>query len=352
MAESALEQGVGKMGVALIGGNLLAWLKQYPQSIAPFFTHAPVGYMMAAAAYAKAQNGLNGNTLVDEVRAMSAVMRNRTRLVEKEYIKFAQENAKTPAGRKMAQMAEKLFILQDAADTTCVTIGWKAVYDTERAQGKSHKEAVRQADWVVNRTQPTVESTEIMAGLRKGKGHLPRFLTMFAMPGSKVFGMYIDGLPRAVREGNARYIVGHLLGQAISGIACAALMGAFKDDDDDDKLKKAAYAATIEPLLGTIPLPYVSNAVTWAAEQMIGISRSQYPSANYLPLVDSGVKTVVDIKKVLSADGKKKEKALKALVRDALSTTGYSTGLPAAQLNRIMRAVEDEKGVMSALLGW
>jgi hypothetical protein len=171
---------------------------------------------------------------------------------------------------------------------------------------------------------------------------------MFAMPASKVFGLYVDGIPRAFQEKNWRFIVGHLLSQAISGIACAFLMGQFAGDDDDEKKRaRAIYSATAAPALGTIPLPYVSNAVTWAVESMIGINTRQYPSANYLPMVDSAAKTTVDIANLIKGGNN-----WQRLVRDSINTTGYAAGLPAAQANRIMRMIMDEKGIMTGLLGW
>jgi hypothetical protein len=331
--------------VAAIGYNFVANLKQYPQSIAPYFAYAsPVSIAGAAKAWMDgvgrgegvAGRLSEGNALYREVYRKSAEIRTRVNSIQRQYTQAKKEAAAVTKGETVKKAWNKAIGAglwgQNQADVMMTTIGWTAVYNETLAKTRDEAAAIAAADKATRESQPNTNALFTSEAFREGGG-IWRGLMLFGLPLNRLLNMY-GRLPRAIAERNIRYLVSVIIGQAVTGLAIAAVFGKLgdKDDDEKDRLRKAAYAALAEPVLSTIPVAVLSNELQWAAERIITGEKEMKYQNSPLPLVGAAADMVVNI-----AEGNTKN-----LLKNTVDLSGYAFGVPAAQLKRLIKAVEEE----------
>ena len=189
------------------------------------------------------------------------------------------------------------------------------------------KEAVKHADSVLAKTQPTTNVMYQSKGFREA----PKVMKYFSTPLEKLFQM-ATSMPEKARRGMDAYIARYAAGAIITGLVIALMQRKF-DEDDDRKtvLKKLAYYGAAEPASAHLPLAMFTNSVSWALGRAIGMERRPSPQRDFFPLLDTAEDAVTDISGGRWGD----------ILKDAARFAGYAMVLPTVQAERIMKAVED-----------
>jgi hypothetical protein len=191
------------------------------------------------------------------------------------------------------------------------------------------KEAVKHADAVLARTQPSTNVLYQSKGFREA----PKVFKWWSAPLEKLFQIG-TGMPEQIRRGQAAYVARYCAGAALTGIALAVFMRKTDGEDLEEPeklLKKLAYYGLAEPLFAHVPLAAVSSFLSWTGERFILGGKRPAPQRDFLPVL-----TAAEVAERALESGKGDR-----IKRSALEIAGYLFAMPTVQIRRVMKAVEN-----------
>jgi hypothetical protein len=336
----------GNIGPQYMGRAALEYLSAVPESFGRAFSKK--GVLNKADALFMGER----NPMAVEVYRKSGVLQARVQSLAREHLNrsaIAEESSAVVRGAKRGVRVFKDLGMrgQEFSDGVAVTIGWKAAYfqslDRQaRVSGVvDEKRAIMDADKVINMTQPDVRDKALPDAAREGgAGPLFRLGTGLL----KVWDLYARIPGRFRREGlgaGMRYTLGLVTAQMICGLVIGAIRGQLKglfsdkEKERDGAVKRAVYLAAVEPFTSAVPIPMVAAGVSRLGEELVTGKGVWAPNADVFPLFNALIQFGSDL-----AAGKKGD----GFIRNLVNVGGYATGLPATQVNRIMRAVAEGDG--------
>jgi hypothetical protein len=298
---------------------------QYPQSAAAFGGYVnPLEYLSAAI-----KSRTNHKEFVAEVRSKSTVMKSRVINYAREHVTRMEETGKLKEGTQ--KFYEAAMWMQEVADFTTVSIGWKAIYDKELRAGKSETAAIEWADEIVLETQPNMKETEL-APLFRGKDSFRKSMLRYGAPLNVVWNQLSYGIPNAMKQKNMRYIIGIYASMAVANMIVAALRGKIPlgedDDDEEARIKKLAYYLIFSPIAESVPI--VSGLAESIVESSIEGRKVPRFAPRYFPAAEYFGEALID--------ATAKEDYAKAAI-DAATAFGYTSGLPVNQARKLILGV-------------
>jgi hypothetical protein len=261
----------------------------------------------------------------------STVLQTRTPSFETEYRKQSAEQAKGTPAKILAKVQEAGMFLQEFADSRTAALGWTAAYFKALKSGMPEEQARRWADIALNHAAPNMDAMEQAPLFRKGAA--PKELLRFGSPLNTVWNQITYKTAEAIVNKNYKYVLSLLVWVGIGNVIADAIKQQFTGDDDERKKKKIAAAFLAEGVTSAIPLSPLMNGTSWMVDRLItGEKKSAPQQSNIFPMIDYAQKGIVKL-----AEGD-----IGAGVKSEMLAALTAFGLPAAQVNKIMRALTNE----------
>jgi hypothetical protein len=324
--QSLLRVMEGSAGAAMIAFNVPAWLAQYPQTIAPFFTRANPAILLQSALEILTP----GNDLQKRVWEKSPFVKKMVFSTAEDYAKWAkeQDNKFTRAQGKMIEIG---MMGQRHANGTMVAAGWWAIYQTALIEGKNEEDAILFANEFTAETQPNLNELEVSPVYRGGT--FGRQILRFTQPLNVIWqNLTYDSF--ISKEKSFANIVKMFTAYGMGALAVAAMRGALFDGDDEDEkaeiMKKVFYYMIFGSFTESVPL--VGDFVSYAAEKAVTGEARTYNKEYYRVVKE----IFVDV-----TDHVSREKYAEALW-DLVQAMALTSGAGYSQLNKIRRSVQKE----------
>jgi len=322
---------------ALRGNLYAAYLTYKTSGIVLQFITSPMPFLAEVNPLKLASAYLEVTAKPKETMAMinelSVVMRKRVmdpawKLVKDESAKYSR-----PLQKKFKRFQEIGGMGMEIADKWSVAGGWLAVFKDEIGKAdivddKAIQQAVKKADDVVLRTQPS-SRPEDLAPLFKQGGEALKAFTQFQTALNVIWKNVVFDVPLFIRQGEYGKAIGQSVGYIMAGALLNAVMEGFNDDDDEaQKAKKLLYWSFTQftdsvPLIGTLVNNVAESVIT--GEKPYMFPTTFYPSASEIA------------KGVINLSQGEWEKA----VKDLSEGFGYATGLPVSGAKQIIRAFDE-----------
>jgi len=324
--------------IRALRGNLYAAYLTYKTSgvVLQFITSpmpflAEVNPLKLASAYLEVTT--KPRETMQMINELSVVMRNRVmdpawKLVKDESAKYSR-----PLQKKFKRFQEIGGMGMEIADKWSVAGGWLAVFKNEIGKAELVddaviQKAVRKADEVVLRTQPS-SRPEDLAPLFKQGGEALKAFTQFQTALNVIWKNVVFDVPLFIRQGEYAKAIGQSVGYVLAGALLGAVMNGYDDNDDEaQKTKKLIYWGFTQftdsvPLIGTLVNNVAESIIT--GEKPYMFPSTFYPSASEIA------------KGVINLSQGEWEKA----VKDLSEGFGYATGLPVSGAKQIIRAFDE-----------
>ncbi len=316
--------------IAYLSYNLLSNLKQLV-SVIPFLTDAgPYQIMVAAGEYltsrakAVSKGQIINSEWLAEIEEKSPTIKHRS--ISRDFEELKRSNGKF-YNEVINKIGKTGMISLEVIDKVSVAIGWKAVYNKAKSQGKSEIEALKLADKSVVRTQPSGRIQDLAQMYRSGDAF--KWFTMFTNALNAYWNMAVYDIPQAVKEKNILKAAGDITAIALSGAGIAIACGALVGDDDEDK-KKKMISGIFSQFTDSIPI--VGSTATSIMNTGMGLKTFQGSGVQIFPAGES-------IRKGVSAiTNEDYEKAFEYMIEGS----AYAAGLPVAGPKRVIKAIEDK----------
>jgi len=270
----------GNMAIGFLSFRWASIMKQIITSPLPYMAYAPKG--TSANAFKCLASG-NPMKWLGEIEAMSPMLSHRTADQIFESIKNMGREGFEGFTKKIGDIGMKGL---EYADRFSVAIGWKGVYDEAIAKGMEHEEAVRKADDITLKTQPSARGVDL-APIFRGKNEWKQLLLQFGSALNVVYQNIRYDLPQAMREKEYGRAVGIATSYAIAGIllgAFAKARGNDKPDDDEAWWRDWVFYSTTQ---FTDSIPIIGNEVTSFMKRRIAGDRRRFGESELLPAVES-----------------------------------------------------------------
>ena len=270
----------GNMAVGFLAYRWTSVMKQIITSPLPYMAYAPKG--MAGAAFQMLKSG-NPMKFLEEIEGMSEMLKHRTADQIFETIKNMNREGFEGAVRKIGDIGMKGL---EFADRFSVAIGWKGVYDEALAKGSSHEEAVRTADDITLKTQPSARGVDL-APVFRGNNEWKRLLLQFGSALNVIYQNIRYDMPQAWRDKEYGRSIGIAVSYAIAGILLGAFgkaIGRDKPDDDEAWYRDWVYYSMTQ-FSDSVPL--VGNEVTGFLKRWIAGDKRRFGDSELLPAVES-----------------------------------------------------------------
>jgi len=207
----------------------------------------------------------------------------------------------------------------EIADRLTKVIGWKAVYDSVMEDTGNEYQAIKEARYWTDLTQPTGDKTAL-PGIYRSHEFLS-LLNLFTQQPVKIFNLLHYEITGMIKEGDYGGALLGLLGAGLSMSAMWMISNRRLPEKEEDYLEMfgGGYLSTY-PIVG---------------KALLALTRSQYPShPSYVdivkPLADLATK-----KTYQTPEGRKK------LAKDFLRSLAVSTKMPYVGPYRIIKSVEN-----------
>ena len=255
-SEALVRKFRGNLAVGYLAYRWSSVLNQIISSPLPFLAYAP-GHMVGAAAE-MIQNPMK---FIEEVEELSVVLKHRQFDVMYELVKH-----RNPDGwdKMLKDFGAKGMEGLRWADRWTVAVGWKAVYNSEYEKTHNVEQAVKKADDVVLKCQPSARGVD-QAPLFRDNNEWSRAFTMFGSQLNVVWQQASQDVPSAISEKNYGEAVGIIVGMILTGIGLGAVKKLRKKDDDDG-WKDWVYYSISQPLESA---PLIGSLLSGAARSVI-----------------------------------------------------------------------------------
>ncbi|MDR1507813.1 MAG: hypothetical protein LBI67_11995 [Treponema sp.] len=340
----------GKTAAAYLGWKVSGILKQAVTSPWPYLQY------MNPAEYTAALTKFMAHPVDtwEFIREKSVFMDTRQADLMLAVIKEQQEASANKGKGILNKITKTGMKGLELIDRAAVAPGWMVIYERETArmerEGKLgasviEEEAVRIADDVVRKTQPSSRLTDLAPMFKRGNAFVQAYL-QFQSALNVIWQNIRYDLPDAVRNRQWGQVVGTVAGYALAGISLYMLtVGIFGGDDDDEKKQlalwqKIAYGSTTQ---FTDSVPIIGDWATTIVEGTItGRWRMPYDT-NLLPVgkdVYDALAASVKAGQALSADDTEKAQrlALKAAA-EFESAIGMALGFPQSAIGEFGRGL-------------
>jgi hypothetical protein len=314
--------------IAWLGFNLLSAGKQLTSTLDGLAEAGPVHLLGASAEFIG-----NPKKLIEFVREKSATVKYRSPTQELEDLRRLDVNKYEALVKKIGQASMAMLKAEDVAASTIV---WKAVYDKALAGNIEEAAAAKAADNAIVRSQPSARPQDVAEIYRSGE--VAKWFTMMTSDASAKWNRLTFDVPAALVNGQLGFAAMTLIGISLSGLAIAAMSGAFSGDDDEEK-KKALVFSLFSQQLESLPL--VGNDFSSALQRGIGIGR-KFPS--------SGVKLIPALTYLERVPSQFARQDWHGMAENLAEGIGTASGLPVVGPRRAVKAIQTWD--WTPLLGW
>jgi hypothetical protein len=305
----------GNMAVGYLAFRWSSVANQLITSPLPYLAYAP-GRLFGAAGQVLA----NPKKFIEEVEGMSIMLRNRQ--VDPVYQSFKHMNREGWEG-VVKQIGEVGMKGLQWADRWTVAIGWKAVYDKAISRGLEPEAAVKQADDITLRCQPSARGVDL-SPLFRDNNEWKRIVTQFGTQLNVVWQQFAFDMPAALKEKKFGEAVGILTAMGLAGIGLGALRKLRgKDEDEDDTWWNDWLFYVLSQ--GTDSVPLIGSLVTDELKHLV-TGKKPYRDSDTFPVVGGILSGVEGL-----SEGKGKG------IKELAEAIGLTMGLPT-------QAVEDYLG--------
>lgn len=269
----------GNMAVGFLAYRWTSVVKQVITSPLPYMAYAPRGTV--AAAFQLLTSG-NPAKWLEEIEGMSETLKHRTIDQIFQAIMNMDKTGFEGVVRKIGDTGMKGL---EFADRFSVAIGWKGVYDEAVGKGMSPEEAVKQADDITLKTQPSARGVDL-APVFRGANEWKRLLLQFGSALNVVYQNIRYDIPQAVREKDIGRAIGIATSYAVAGLllgAFAKAQGKDKPDDDEAWWRDWIFYATTQ-FSDSVPL--IGNEITGFSKRWMAGGKRTFGDSE-LPAVQS-----------------------------------------------------------------
>ena len=314
------------MALSLRGGVVL---RQFPSIM--YYVAAAGPDFFASAGYA----------MTHPMEVINFVRNNDAHVMARSYdrdMRAAREAARyDPAiAARLERLGERGMGLIKAMDGAVVTVGWYAVYQSVYKKTGDHDAAVNAARRVTLRTQPVGAAAHLPALLRAG-GPLSLF-TQFSSQINQIWGMMTHDTASYLKSGEYQKAAVTVASVIMAQWSVLAMRRGFQwlPEEDEDFFDFALdMTVPVIPVIGPMYDAY------WKGFDM------NVPALGWIA---SSARSAGAVRRVLegTADAGDLERGAGQLVR----TFGAFTGLPAAQINAMIRSFRSDDPVNLLLFGF
>jgi hypothetical protein len=303
----------GALARSALAFNVLSYMKQGATSFLPFLGDAGPVHLLGSILEFSA----NPKKFLEFTKSHSPSVASR--LLDSWWDLYKGQD-KAAAMKAISEVSEIGMMPFKWIDYLEVSWGWKAVYNAN--VGKvGEAEAIKMADASVARTQPSNRVQDLAQIYRSGSD-LTKMALMFTNALNAFWGMTTT-MPKAIKDRKWKRVVGDAAAMAATGWILAAMTGAFRGDDDDEWKKHLS--AMGQQYTDAIPL--VGSA----------ISELVFPETAG---VRQGINLFPSFKDIGIAKRELEEGEMDKAFWAALISLARLKGLPAVQINRIIKASE------------
>jgi Large polyvalent protein associated domain 22 len=284
----------------------------------------------------------------EEINEKSSFMRNRVFTSHNEVMQTIDDLLLNPSKYEKAKdfATKHGYFMQQATQGFVDQVVWNAAYNESLSNGKSDKDAVRDADSVVRETQGSF-APEDLSRFEAGTPFVRAFSMFYNyfnmqanLLGTEFANIASNNLGLRKGAGRALYIYtfAFLIPAYVGGALIRALVAGQPDDDDDgymDDLIRMFFSSQFEALTAMVPVAgaLVNTAVNQWNKKWYDDKITTSPAVT---AVESAVRAPHSVYKAIVEDGNEKR-----AVKDTLSLIGMATGLPAGALGRPLGYLAD-----------
>jgi hypothetical protein len=339
----------GRTAAAYLPFKVSGLIFQAVTSPVPYFTEmSPVKYL------ASAFSMIADPGLYNKIREMSPYMRSRKFSPVQDLLKEMREADRGKIDRASSRIAEFGMAGLEAVDTATVFPGWLAKYnevlakygadgkDADSAPQDIQAEAVRQADDLVRRLQP---STRDLPPVFRTGSETIKMLLQFQSPQAVILqelvaDAFMPGAAPEMKRANRKHAARIIASFALCGIVTNLIRQGIPEDDEEGKKALQYIAYGLSGLTDNLPV-IGGSASALVAGAVAGEWRWTSGMTNLFPVAETATRAVKNISD---------EEYRKAL-ESGLDTAMLFFGLPYSAKNEIKAFLKDGGIHPEALLG-
>lgn len=276
--------------------------------------------------------------VTDSIAAKSEMMRQR---MDGQIHELQNEIEKMLLNPSLYQNAVKwaetnTYIMQQITQNLVEAPVWLGAYEQAIAEGKTEKEAIREADAVIRQTQGSNNPEDIA---KFGTGPISRIFSQFTGYMNMIANLVgTDALVAYRKDGPskafaAKSMASYMYAVAIPSIMTSALFMAAKgrvDEDDDDEylddIMKELFLSQVKGTLGLIPV--VGHAGSLLINQFNDKPYDDRLSTPITNLIEKAAAAPASVKSAVWGDGEGHYGSKSKAIRDSFSLLSLLTGLP------------------------
>lgn len=270
----------GNMAVGFLAYRWTSVVKQIITSPLPYMAYAPKG--MSAAAFQCLKSGNPMQWLI-EIESMSQMLKHRTADQIFETIRNMDREGFEGVVKKIGSVGMKGL---EMADRFSVAIGWKGVYDEALAKGMTEEEAVKKADDITAKTQPSARGVDL-APVFRGNNEWKRLLLQFGSALNVIYQNIRYDMPQAWREKEFGRAIAIGVSYSIAGVLLGAFtkaIGRDKPEDDEAWYRDWIYYSMTQ---FTDSVPLIGNELTGFMKRWIAGDKRRFGDSELLPAVEA-----------------------------------------------------------------
>jgi hypothetical protein len=336
----------GKTAAAYLGWKVSSVLKQAVTSPWPYLQYMnPAEYIGSLVKFLS-----DPKAMTEYIKSKSVFMYTRQADPMYQLIREQQEAADNKAKGFLNSFNKAGMMGLEGIDWIAVAPGWLAVYERESArltrEGKLgaslvEEEAVRLADDVVRKSQPSSRTTD-MAPMFKRGNEVTRALLQFQQALNVIWQDLRYGIPDAIANRQIGQLVGKVTGYVLAGIGLGLLtQGTFGNDEDDEEGKRWRKFVYWSFTQGTDSVPILGDLVTRLAEGAITgkwerrYDTNLFPVAtDFLEALEAGIKSGQYLSE---GESEKAGQQAKKAAGEFASMFGMAFGIPLSALKEAGR---------------
>lgn len=314
--------------IAWLSFNVLTAAKQLTSTLDGLAEAGPVHLLGASLQFLS-----NPAKMIREVEEKSVTVRHRQATRELEDLKRLDSNKYELLVKKIGTAGMAALAMEDKAAATIV---WRAVYDKAISDGADEAGARKAADEGIVRSQPSVRPQDMAEIYRSGE--VAKWFTMMTSDLSAKWNRLSFDVPAALVNRQIGYATMNLISISLSGLAIAAMSGAFSGDDEEEKKKALVFSLFSQHLEA---LPLVGNDFSSAIQRSIGIGNR---------FASSGVKLIPAMTYLERIPSQFVRKDWGRMAENLAEGVGMTVGLPVSGPRRAIKTAIT--GDWTQLLGW
>lgn len=266
---------------------------------------------------------------IEEVHALSPILRNRQYSIIQEYITQMTKDSEYAKYKQMLMTFGMKGL--ELADKYSVAIGYKAIYDKYLGETGNADEARAKADQAILDTQPSSASWDL-APLYQDKNPWKMPIIQFTQALNVIYGNIRSDLPAAVRARDLNKILGTLVGYMVAG-TLLMLVTKGKPEDDEDAWKYYLWGTTTQ---FTDAIPIIGQDLTALTEGIItGHRQPPYGDDNFPAIT-----------KLFTGMDQLTRGQIEKGFEYGVEGAGMLFGLPTSSLKSFRRLIEGDYGTL------